>query len=322
MLLDIQLAGPVAAAAQNAQAAVKGNTLVWAKLVDQGGDFLVNLAEAAVILAITFWVAGWTKRLTRDVLGRMPNHQRPDPTLQIFAGAMVHNVVVVLGMIAVLQQLGVKTTSIIAALGAASLAIGLALQGALSNVAAGVTIMIFRPYRVGDLIDTSGRTGTVVSTDLFVTELSTVDQLKVVIPNGKIFGDVIVNHSFHRLRRADAIIHLPLVVDVDAWMERLMKAMKADTRILTQPAPIIEVTGIAEAFVEIAIRPWVARDDYRAVKADVLLWGHMLNADLKAVLPPPGPSAVPVQSGSDKAAKEHADRHLHLNLGRHGKPAH
>ena len=322
MLLDLQLAGPIGAAAQNAQAAVKGDTLVWAKLIDQGGDFLVHLTQAAVILAITFWVAGWARRLTRDVLGRMPHHQRPDPTLQIFVGAMAHNVIVVLGAIAVLQQLGVKTTSIIAALGAASLAIGLALQGALSNVAAGVMIMIFRPYRVGDLIDTAGRTGKVVSLDLFVTELATVDQLKIVVPNGKIFGDVIVNHSFHRLRRADNIIHLPLAVDVDAWMERLMKAMKADTRILTQPAPIIEVTGIAEAFVEIAIRPWVARDDYRSVKADVLLWGHMLNADLDAVLPPPGPPAVPEQSGSDKAAKEQSDRHPHLRLGHHGKPAH
>ena len=322
MLLDIQLAGPIGAAAQNAQAAVKGDTLVWAKLIDQGGDFLVNLTQAAVILAITFWMAAWVKRLSRELIGHLPHHQRPDPTLQIFVGAMAHNIVVVLGAIAVLQQLGVKTTSIIAALGAASLAIGLALQGALSNVAAGVMIMIFRPYRVGDLIDTAGRTGKVVSLDLFVTELATVDQLKIVIPNGKIFGDVIVNHSFHRLRRADAIIHLPLAVDVDAWMERLAKAMKTDQRIMTQPAPIIEVTGIAEAFVEIAIRPWVARDDYRSVKADVLLWGHMLNANLDAVLPPPGPSAVPEQSGSDKAAKEQSDRHLHLNLGRHGKPAH
>lgn len=286
MLIDLHAAGPVVLAAQNAQAAVRGDTLVWAKLIDQGGDFLVNLAEAGVILAVTFWAASWGGRLSGRILERLPHHQQADPTLRIFVSSLTHNIIVVLGGIAVLQQLGVKTTSIIAALGAASLAVGLALQGALSNVAAGVMILIFRPYRVGDLIETTGRQGRVLALDLFVTELATVDQLKVIVPNSKIFTDVIVNHSFHDRRRADVVFRLPLAVEANGLMARLRAALAADPRVLTSPAPIVEITGMAEAWIEFAVRPWVAREHLTAVKADVLLWGHVLEADPSAALPP------------------------------------
>jgi small conductance mechanosensitive channel len=265
---------------------VRGDSLVWAKLIDQGGDFLVNLAEAALIVVVTFWAAAWAGRLSRRLLERLPHHKPPDATLQIFVASLTHNIVVVLGGVAVLQQLGVKTTSIIAALGAASLAVGLALQGALSNVAAGVMILVFRPYRVGDLIETAGRQGRVLALDLFVTELATVDELKVVVPNSKIFTDVIVNHSFHARRRADVQFHLPLAVDLTALMARLRSALDADPRVLPAPAPILEVTSISETFVELAVRPWVARENLAAVKADVLLWAHALEADPASPVPP------------------------------------
>lgn len=121
-------------------------SFAWTKLIDTAGDLAVNLSVAAAILLLTVWAAGWANRFARAALARVhPRHGAPDVTLQGFGGSMARNVVLIVGLIAVLQQLGVRTTSIIAVLGAASLAVGLALQGALSNVAAGVMILMFRP---------------------------------------------------------------------------------------------------------------------------------------------------------------------------------
>jgi small conductance mechanosensitive channel len=290
----------------SAATAAKGGAeaALWSKLVDTGGDFVVNLAAAALILAVTIWAANWTGRLLRRALVRI--HHRgveADPTLAIFASSLARNAVFLLGGIEVLQQLGVKTTSIIAAIGAASLAVGLAMQGALSNVAAGVMIFLFRPYRVGDIIESSGRTGRVRSLDLFVTELATLDNLKIVIPNSKVFGDVILNHSFHDRRRADVNIHAPPTVDVVSLMQRLRKRLASDPRVLTDPEPLLEVTNITETFVEIYVRPWVARDDFGPVKADVLLWARLLESDPKTALPAPArgkaePRALPLEPKS------------------------
>jgi small conductance mechanosensitive channel len=279
-----------------AAAPATGAALVWSKLVDTGGDFVVNLAAAALIAGVTVWAANWTGKLTRQALIRV--HRRggdADPTLAIFVSSLARNAVYILGGIAVLQQLGVKTTSIIAAIGAASLAIGLAMQGALSNVAAGVMIFLFRPYRVGDFIESAGRAGRVRSLDLFVTELATLDNLKVVIPNSKVFGDVILNHSFHDRRRADVNFHAPPTTDVAQIIERLRERLAADARILKQPEPLIEVTSVTEGFIEVFVRPWAAREDFGPVKADVLLWARQL---LDEMTPPP---PTPVEDGAARS---------------------
>ena len=273
-------------AASHAQAAVAANTAFWGKLVNTGGDLLVNLVASAVIVIVTLWVSRWAGRLTDEALGRLHRKGGGDRTLQVFAASVVRNVVIILGAIAVLQQLGVKTTSIVAAVGAASLAIGLAMQGALSNVAAGVMILVFRPYRVGDIIESGARIGRVRSLDLFVTELATLDNLKVVIPNAKVFGDIIINHSFHDRRRADVVFRIPLAADAKTVMERVRTRLDADPRVFADPPPIIEITGMAEPWVEIAVRPWAAANDYGPVKADVLLCARLLEADPAAELPP------------------------------------
>ena len=180
-------------------------------------------------------------------------------------------VVLVVGLIAVLQQLGVQTTSIIAVLGAASIAIGLALQGALSNVAAGVMILLFRPYRVGDTIETGGRQGVVRVLDLFVTELATFDNVRVIIPNGKVFGDVIVNTSAHATRRVDVIIRVDLKRPIDEVIASMRTALANDKRILESPAPLIEGVNLMEAWAELAVRAWVKSADYGPVRSDLYL---------------------------------------------------
>ncbi len=122
--------------------------------------------------------------------------------------------------------------------------------------------------------------------DLFVTELATLDNLKIVIPNSKVFGDVILNHSYHDRRRADVNFHAPLTADVVAMMQRLRERLKADPRVLDQPPPLIEVTNFTHEFVEVYVRPWTAREDFGPVKADVLLCARILETDPKAPLPP------------------------------------
>lgn len=254
------------------------------KFIDAAGDLAVNLVVAVLILTVTWWAAGWASRLMRRLIARAHGGGPPDVTLQGFAGSAVRYVVMIVGLIAVLQQLGVQATSILAVLGAASLAIGLALQGTLSNVAAGVMLLLFRPYRVGDVIEVSGRTGTVRSLDLFITELTTPDNLKVVLPNGKIFGDVIVNLSYHSRRRADAIVKVDVKRDLNVLISALQERAMANPLVLKDPPPAVEVTSMSEVFVELTVRAWAEVADVAAVKADLMLAGRLI-ADGAEALP-------------------------------------
>ena len=258
---------------------------IAAQVAEAAGKLAVNLVSAVLILIIAVWASRWLSGLVRRALGRIKGSHAPDPTLIGFIASLVRYVILVVGLVAVLQQLGVQATSVVAVLGAASLAIGLALQGALSNVAAGVMILLFRPYRVGDVIETGTRTGRVRNLDLFVTELATADNLKIVIPNSKVFGDVIVNHSFHDLRRLDAAFRLPAAGDIQAVIAALKKRCDADSRVLKDPPSVIDVTAVTEVFVEGSVRAWVKRKDYNAAKTDMLLAARILSLNPKASLP-------------------------------------
>jgi small conductance mechanosensitive channel len=258
------------------------------KFASAAGDLAVNLVVAAIILVVTFWAAGWAAKVVRRLIG--PNRHGPaDPTLQSFGSSLARYVVVIVGLVAVLQQLGMQTTSILAVLGAASLAIGLALQGTLANVAAGTMLLLLRPYRVGDLVELGGRLGTVQSLDLFVTELATPDNVKIVLPNGKVFGDVIVNTSYHDQRRVDAVFRLDIKRDVVATLDALKARALANPLVLKEPPPIAEVVGMSELFVEAAVRAWVKRADYGTVRADLLLAARLLADGAEALPPLPDP---------------------------------
>lgn len=275
---------------------IRGDQDVIHKFVDAAGNLAVNLVVAVVILFVTFWLAGWAAQLVRRVIARFHDRRDglPDITLQNFGGSLARYIVIIVGLIAVLQQLGVQTTSILAVVGAASLAIGLALQGTLSNVAAGVMLLLFRPYRVGDVVEIAGRTGTVRTLDLFVTELATPDNIKVVMPNGKVFGDVIVNTSYHSRRRVDALFRVDTKRDIPTLLTALKARAEANPLVLKDPAPAVEVTGMSEAFVEAAVRAWVDREDYASVKADLLLAARLLaDGDAAHLPPPPKPKVKP-----------------------------
>ena len=284
---------------------VKADETMLGHFLDWAGKVAVNLVVAILILILTFWVAGWLAGVAKRALGRV-HRKNPDPTLESFVSSLVRYAIVAVGLVAVLQQLGVQATSIIAVLGAASLAIGLALQGALSNVAAGVMILMFRPYKVGDLIETSTRQGTVKSLDLLFTEIATPDNIKVMIPNSKVFGDVILNYSTHRNRRADVLFKVPLKTDLVLVLKRLRERAENDPRIRKDPAVMIEVTDLSEAYAQAAIRAWTAREDYGSVKTDLMLAAHLLADDPARVdLEPPRPTKAKDPSPAMPGEGEH-----------------
>jgi len=234
--------------------------------------FAVNLLVALLILAVTFWAAGWGSGIARRAIGRV--HGRggsADVTLQSFMGSLTRYVIMVVGLLMVLQTLGVKTTSVLAVLSGLLLGIGLALQGALSNVAAGVMLLLFRPYRVGDLVEVGGRMGTVKSLDLMVTEMTTPDNLRIVAPNGKIFGDFIVNYTKPTKRRVDVTFHIPPGKDLAAVLEAMKAQIAADERVLKDPRPSFEANALNELFAEGIIRAWVKAPDYVPVKTAIVL---------------------------------------------------
>lgn len=284
---------------------VRADETMFGHFLDWLGKLAVNLVVAAMILLVTFWLAGWAARVIRRALGRV-HRNNPDPTLESFSASLARYAIVAIGLVAVLQQLGVQTTSIIAVLGAASLAIGLALQGALSNVAAGVMILLFRPYKVGDVIETSTRNGTVRSLDLLFTEIATPDNVKVMIPNSKVFGDVILNYSIHRHRRVDVLFKVPLKTDLVMVLRRLRERAEGDERIRQDPAPMIEVTDLSEVFAQAAIRVWTAAPDFGPVKTDLMLSAHLLAEDpARTDLPPPRPSKAVDPSPAMPGEGEH-----------------
>lgn len=254
--------------ATSLRGAVDGETVALAKLSDVVGDLAVNVTVSIMILVVAIWLSGWASKLVRRAIQRIPriNH---DATLADFASSFARYVVVVIGIIAVLRRLGVETTSIIAVLGAASLAVGLALQGTLSNVAAGVMVLIFRPYRVGDRVNIAGRIGKVRHFDLFNTELWDDDNLKVVVPNGKAFGDVVVNFTDINLRRIELVFGIGYDDDIGKAIKVALKCMEGDERIARSPPPWSHLTEMGDSTLHITVRCWTSPTGYEDTKCDL-----------------------------------------------------
>jgi len=276
--------------------AVTQHQKLWDAYGHDLGTFAVSLVAGLIILLITFWAAGWGSKLARRAIGRVHSHNgEPDLTLQGFLGSLVRYLIIIVGVMVALGQVGVKTTSVLAVLSGLLLGVGLALQGTLSNVAAGVMLLLFRPYRVGDLVEVGGKMGTVKSLDLMVTELSTVDNLKVTAPNGKIWGDFIVNYTKPAKRRVDVTFHVPPTKSLEEVLGVLKTQIVADKRIAKDPAPSYEANALNELFAEGIVRVWVKASDYGAVKTDIILGVQ------KQILPPPEPAKA--QTTPEEAPK-------------------
>jgi small conductance mechanosensitive channel len=234
---------------------------------------LLNLIAGIGILVVTLWVAGWASRLVREATGRIHGHgegHKPDAVLQDFVASLVRYTIVVVGGIAALTQLGVQTTSVLAVLGGLTLTIGLALQGGLSNVAAGVMILLLRPYRIGDRVVLSGVQGVVRGLDLFVTRVHDYDNSVVFIPNSKAFGDVIVNLSLLENRRIVMDFGIDYDDDVDLALALLIETAEADDRVADKPAPWAKVTALGESTVTVTLRAWTSPEGYTDTRFDLI----------------------------------------------------
>ena len=254
------------------QRAVTVDAALLAKLTDLAGDLAVNLVIASIILAATVIGARWAARLTRRVLLRA-HAFRHDQTILSFAVQVVRVLVYILGFIAILQRLGVQTTSIIAVLGAASLAVGLALQGTLSNVAAGVLLLVLRPYKVGDVIDINGAVGPVQRLDLFTTQMSNASNHKIVVPNSQVLGDVILNLSGQTTRRIEINFTVGYGEDLNAARAVLVGVAEGHEKVLADPPPWTGVTGLLDSAVQITLQAWVESGDWWQTQADLMQSG-------------------------------------------------
>lgn len=233
-------------------------------------DFLVSalgdLVLAAVLLIVGFFLGGWLKRRIRSISERS---DRFDKTTTSFLGSLVRYAVLALTVIFVLQNFGFQTTSLVALLGAAGLAIGLALQGVLSGVAAGFMLVIFRPIKVGDFVDVGGQMGTVQDINIFTTELATVANVQVIIPNSQVWGNTIVNYSVFDTRRAEWIFGVSYGANL-ADAERIIReTIMSDPRSMTDPEPFIQVNNLGDFSVDFLVRVWVKSGDFFQYQADM-----------------------------------------------------
>ena len=221
----------------------------------------------AIILLVAGWiVAGWAQRVIRRLLDRSVIF---DDTLKPLISNIVRYSILVFVLIAVLAQFGVQTASIIAVLGAAGLAIGLALQGTLANIAAGVMLLILRPFKVGETIDAEGIMGTVSEIGLFTTQMVTADGIFISVPNGQIWNRPIKNFTRMSTRRVDLPVGIGYHDDIEKGMAVMTQLIAADSRIQKKPAPQVMVTQLADSAVILHMRFWAKRDDYWNVLFDM-----------------------------------------------------
>ena len=229
----------------------------------------MNVLGGIVTLVVGLLFAGWMARLTNKAMQRT---ERIDPVFRPLPGKIVRIAIIVFTLIAVLNRFGVETTSLIALLGAAGLAIGLALQGTLSNVAAGVMILLFRPFKIGDAIKLSGDVYIIDNLGFFACKAHLPDGPSAFLPNSKIWGQTIVNLSVtdRDMRRIDEVYGIGYGDDIDAAIGILKRVVDAEPRVLDDPAPLIQVESLGDSSVNILFRVWTARADWWATKLDLL----------------------------------------------------
>jgi small conductance mechanosensitive channel len=231
---------------------------------------LATLYGLKILAAIFIFVIGrWVAIMIKKFLGKTMTRSGVDATIIPFVLDLSYVALLIMVIVASLGALGIQTTSLIAVLGAAGLAVGLALQGSLSNFAAGVLIVTFRPIRVGDYFEGAGTAGTVEQIQIFSTTAKTPDNKVIIIPNGKLLSDNIVNYSMKEIRRVDMTIGVSYEDPIDKVKEVLADILAKDSRILQDPSPTIGLIQLADSSVNFAVRPWVKTEDYWAVYFDL-----------------------------------------------------
>ena len=234
------------------------------KLIDVAVDYGISILGAVAVLIVGRILAGFARKMVRKALSRTD----VDQAIVSFLGSLAYYAVIIFAVIAALKKFGIETASLVAVLGAAGFAVGFALQGSLSNFAAGIMLLVFRPYKIGDVIDAAGVIGKVSEMKLFTTVVYTPDNIKIIIPNSKLFGDTIKNITAEDTRRVDMVVGIGYDSDIPKAMKIMQGLLEADPRVLKDPAPQIAVSELADCSVNFVVRPWAATGDYWGVKFD------------------------------------------------------
>ena len=224
----------------------------------------INIVMALVI----FMVGKFIVRILVNIAKKVMTKAKVDSILVNFIGSIISTVLLLFVVIASLDQLGVDTTSLIALIGAAGLAIGLALQGSLQNLASGVMLIVFRPFNDGDFIEAAGVSGVVEKIGIFTTTMRSGDNREIIVPNGAIFGGTITNYSRRETRRVDMVFGIGYDDDIKKAKDILNRILDEDERILKDPAPVVAVAELADSSVNFNVRPWCATGDYWDVYFD------------------------------------------------------
>lgn len=232
-------------------------------------DGAVSVALKIVAALAIYYVGRWIIRRMMRFLDRVYVRRDVDMSLRSFLSGIVKVILYIVVVLIIIQVLGINTTSIVAMLASAGLAVGMALSGTLQNFAGGVMILFLKPYRVGDYIDAQGEEGTVSKIGLFSTEIRTVDNRVIYIPNSTISTSVIDNYSMGEMRRVDWTVSAEYGTDATKLREVLMTLLRADSRIVEEPAPVVYVTELTEGSVKFSARGWVRNADYWDVKFDM-----------------------------------------------------
>lgn len=239
------------------------------QIVDTATVFLTSwglkVVGAIVVLIVGRIVAGWARNAVRRVLER----RSVDPTLVPFLSSLVYYLLIAVVAIMVLERFGVQTASLVAVLGAAGLAVGLALQGTLSSFSAGVMLLAFRPFKVGDYVDVGGTAGSVVEIGLFTTTLKSPDNVMIVAPNSQVYGQTIKNYSGYDTRRLDMVMGISYDDDIQVALDTIRRVVTADSRVLAEPEPLFAVSNLGDSSVDVVVRPWCAGADYWGLKFDL-----------------------------------------------------
>ncbi|MEM6463086.1 MAG: mechanosensitive ion channel domain-containing protein [Pseudomonadota bacterium] len=227
------------------------------------GPLLFGALKALIFLVVGYIIAGIVSRTIRNRVLASPTL---DDTLGTFFASIAKWLIMAVTVIAVLQVFGFQATSLVAVLGAATLAVGLALQGTLADIAAGVMLIVFRPFKLDQYVDIGGTAGTVKDLNLFVTELVTPDNVQIIVPNGKVWGSIITNYSAHDTRRVDITYGIDYADDADKAMAVILKCANADKRVHKDPEPWVRVVNLNDSSVDITTRIWCDAPDYWDLK--------------------------------------------------------
>ena len=231
-------------------------------------DFTVNygikVVGAIVVLIVGRIVAG----IARNIIEKVLERSKTDKSIRTFVASLAYYAVIVFAVMSALGSFGVETASLVAVLGAVGFAIGFALQGSLSNFASGIMLLVFRPYKIGDFVEAGGVAGTVRAMHMFTTVLNTPDNIRIIVPNSKIFGDTIKNITAEETRRVDMVVGIGYGSSIEKALTIIRDLLTADARVLKEPEPQIVVGELADSSVNIIVRPWAKKEDYWSLKFD------------------------------------------------------